>query len=207
MNPLYPTILAVFSVLTPIKAQIRSNGKPTEKVVIRYEKLVASGAFLTPAGWKRAAKLYEQAPPFSPRDEISLMGTGGSVGEYWVRGDKAEVQTKWTDYFGTIDSALRYEPLKTDTHLTMAFYVFHLLYTNKHRDLGPNGETIREVIGPTEWKIEEPLMARWTTIPQALEYVTRMRESTDDPLIRKNADRTIAILKHLGAGCGTASAC
>jgi hypothetical protein len=35
------------------------------------------------------------------------MSTGGSLGENGLEGDQAEVETKWTDYHGTMDSALR----------------------------------------------------------------------------------------------------
>jgi hypothetical protein len=42
------------------------------------------------------------------------MGTGGAVGEDWARDGTAEVETKWTDYYGTIDSALRYKVPDTE---------------------------------------------------------------------------------------------
>jgi hypothetical protein len=50
-------------------------------------------------------------------------------------------------------------------------------------------------------------MARWTTVDRALEYVAMMREKSDNPVIRKNAEMTIAALKKLGKSCGNASAC
>ena len=66
--------------------------------------------------------------------------------------------------------------------------MFRLTYTNKHRDIGKNGETRTEVDGPWEWKIEGPRMARWTTVDTALEYVAIMRQKTDDRVIKRNAD-------------------
>jgi hypothetical protein len=200
MTVVFLTLMAV-TPQTPI-----SNGKPTEKVVIQYERLVEKGEFLTPEGWKVAGKLYEQAAVFPPDGEISLMSTGGAVGEDWLRGDTAEVGTKWTDYFGTIDSALRYRAPHFPVPVTMTTYEFRLIYTNKHRLVGENGG-IREVGGPWEWKIEAPRMARWTTVDRALEYVAMMREKVDNPVIKKNAAMTIAALKKLGKACGDASAC
>jgi hypothetical protein len=185
----------------------KSNGKPTEKVVVQYEKLVGTGAFLTPQGWNRAAKLYVESAAFPPNGEISLMTIGGSLGEMSVNGDRAEVETKWTDYFGTIDSALRYKPPQNEVPVTMTAYQFRLVYTNKHRDIGNNGETLKEVVGPWEWKIVQPRMSRWTTVDRALEYVTMMREKTDDPVIQRNAEKTISALKRLRSACGNASAC
>jgi hypothetical protein len=205
---LHTIVPALFLAAATVAAQTpQSNGKPTEKVVIQYEKFVENGAFLTPEGWKTAGKLYDRSDAF-PRDgTIFLMSTGGSLGEIWVKDSRAEVETKWTDYFGTIDSSLRYEPPKSDIHLAMTAYVFHLVYTNKHRDIGTSGETIREITGPWEWKIEDPQIKRWTTVDRAIAYVSTIRDNTDDPLLKKNADKTIAALRRLKSGCGSASAC
>jgi len=180
----------------------RSNGKPTERVVIQYEKLVAKGAFLTPGGWKKAGNLYSELGVFPRNGKISLMSTGGAVGEISMRGDKAEVETKWTDFFGTIDSALRYEAPKTDVPVTMTVYVFRLVYTNKHRETGKNGEITREESGPWEWKIEQPQITRWATVNRAIEYVRMMRDKTGDPLIKQNANKTLAALKRLEHASG-----
>lgn len=177
-----------------------SNRKPTEKLVVEWERLVASGAFLTPDGWDAAGKLYKHANAFPTTGEISLISTGGLVGENWNREGTAEVETKWDDYYGTIDSSLRYNPPPGPV---MWGGVFRLVYTNKHVETGNRGE----VIGPWDWKIEQPQMSRWSTVKKALEYVTMMREKTDDPIIKQNAGKTILALKHLQAGCGGASAC
>jgi hypothetical protein len=182
----------------------KSNRKPTEKLVVEWERLVASGAFLTPDGWNAAGKLYKQANAFPATGEISLISTGGLVGEDWLRDGSAEVETKWDDYFGTIDSSLRYKAPPVPVVMWGGF--FRLVYTNKHVETGKRGEVISEVTGPWDWKIEQPEMSRWSTVDKALEYVTMMREKTDNPVIRKNADETIVALKRLRP-CRNASAC
>lgn len=192
---------------TPTIAQTpQSHHKATEQVVIQYEKLVANGAFLTPEGWKTAGTLFDRSNAFPRRGTISIMSTGGALGEIWLRDDRAEVETKWTDFFGTIDSRLRYKPPPI-ANVTMTTYVFHLIHTNKHRYVGASGETIREMTGPWTWKIEDPHIAQWTTLNGAIKYVSLMRDKSDDSFIRNNADKTIAALKRLGKGCGSASAC
>jgi hypothetical protein len=50
------------------------------------------------------------------------------------------------------------------------------------------------------------LKERWTTINKALKYVAQMRDSSSDPVIKKNAEKTIKILEAL-KGCGKNSAC
>ena len=208
MNRLHAIIPVLFLPLITVQAQTpQSHGKPTEQVVIQYEKLVAQGAFLSPEGWKMAGRIYNQSGAF-PRDgEISIMSVGGALGENWVHGDRAEVETKWTDYLGTIDSALRYKPPSRDVPVTMTVFVFRLVYTNKHRVVGKNDETVREITGSSEWKIEEPQIRRWTTVNQAIKYVSLMRDKTEDPRIKKNAEKTVASLKRIGNACGSASAC
>jgi hypothetical protein len=193
MNIVRTIVVALLVAPIALTAQApQSNGKPTELVVVEYEKLVADGAFLTPEGWKKAGKLYEQSIAYPPNGEISLMGTGGNLGEDWVKGNEAQVETKWIDYDGTIDSALRFKPPEQDMR---SIFMFRLVYTNKHRDIGSNGETRRELTGPWEWKLAEPQTKRVTTPVRAIEYLALMRDKTDDPLIRKHADKSIAALK------------
>jgi hypothetical protein len=108
---------------------------------------------------------------------------------------------------GTIDSALRIEPPHDEIRSDMSSFVFHLVYTNKHRDIGANGKTIREATGPWEWKIDELPVIRWATVDRAIEYVEQMGNKSDDPIIRTNAANTIAALKRLNPRCGNASAC
>jgi len=208
MKRLHAILSVIFLGVVSVTTQPpKSQGKPTEQVVVHFEKLVANGAFLTPQGWKMAGELFAQWGPF-PRDrKISLMTVGGSLGEIWVRGDQAQVETKWTDDLGTIDSALRFKPSNDEIRSDMTSFVFHLVSTNKHRDIGANGETIREATGPWEWKIDRPLVIRWATVDRAIEYVERMRNHSDDPIVSKNAGEAIAALKRLRPGCGNASAC
>ena len=208
MKRLHAILSVLFLGVVSVTTQApKSQGKPTEQLVVHFEKLVANGAFLTPRGWKMAGELFARWGPFPRDNKIALMTVGGSFGETWVKDDQAQVETKWTDDLGTIDSALRFKPPNDEIRSDMTSFVFHLIYTNKHRDIGAKGETIREVSGPWEWKIDEPLMIRWATVDRAIEYVEQMGNKSDDPIIRTNAARTIAALKRLNPGCGRASAC
>jgi hypothetical protein len=208
MKRLHAIISVIFPGVVPVTTQTpKSQGKPTEQVVVHFEKLVANGAFLTPQGWKMAGELFAQWGPFPRDSKIPLMTVGGSLGEIWVRGDQAQVETKWTDDLGTIDSALRFKPSNDEIRSDMTSFVFHLVYTNQHRDIGAKGETIREATGPWEWKNDELLVIRWAAVDRAIEYVERMRNKSDDPIVSKNAGETITALKRLRPGCGNSSAC
>jgi hypothetical protein len=200
-------LILLAAVMTTAQAP-QSSPKPTEQVVGQYEELVSRGALLTPTGWKAASRFFYESQAFPHNGTIFLTSsaTAAMIGEMWVKGDRADVQTKWTDYFGSIDSSLRYKPESRPAAVVMTVYDFHMIYTNKHRDMAASG-AVTETTGPWEWKLEEPQKVRWTTVARALEYLTRARDTSDDPVIRENAEKTIAALKHLHVGCGTASAC
>jgi hypothetical protein len=173
--------------------------KPTEQLVRRYEKLIAAGDLLTPAGWKRASQLFEKSNPYPPSGEIYVVSTGGAVGEDWVKGDRAQVETKWDDNYGTIDSALRYKPPSPSGRIAMG-QIFPLILT--HAQPGGSGNGAPPTTSLTaEWKFEGDLRIRSTTIPAAIKYVKQMRDRSTDPVIRKNAARTIAALKRLSIPC------
>jgi hypothetical protein len=173
--------------------------KPTESLVRRYEKLIAAGDILTPAGWKRASQLFEKSNPYPPSGEIYVVSTGGAVGEDWVKGDRAQVETKWDDNYGTIDSALRYKPPSPSGRIAMV-QMFSLVLTHAQPDGSVNSTSATESPA-TEWKFEGDLHIRSATIYAAIKYVERMRDRSTDPAIRENADRTIAALKRLTIPC------
>ena len=172
--------------------------KPTESLVRRYEKLIAAGDLLTPAGWKRASQLFEKSSAYPPSGEIYLVSTGGAVGEDWVKGDRAQVETKWDDNYGTIDSALRYKPPSPSGRIAMA-QMFSLVLTHAQPDGSGNSTPLTEPAA--EWKFEGDLHIRSATVYAAIRYVQRMRDRSTDPAIRKNAARTIAALKRLTIPC------
>src|SRR5208282_485885 len=201
-------VLLVSFSLNVTAAMTQVDKKPltaTERLIRRYEKLIASGDLLTPAGWNRASKLFEKSEAYPQDGEISVVSTGGLVGEDWVHGDRAQVDTKWNDYYGTIDSALRLKPPTPSGSIVMA-ETFSLVFVRP-----PSNDAGRTTVAssPTagEWKFEGALRTRSATIPEAIEYVEKMRDQSNDPAIRKNAGRTIAALKRLMRGRSAACAC
>jgi hypothetical protein len=198
--------LIVLVAIIACAAQVpKSQKKPTELVVRRYEKLIADGSLLTPEGWKRASKLFDRSDAYPRNSEIWVVSTGGLVGEDWVKGDRAQVETKWNDDFGTIDSSLRLKPPDASGSIMMG-EIFSLVFIHQPSGTKGTGEA-SETPGLGEWKIEGPIHVRTATVTVAIRYVTEMRDQSADPAIRRNAEKTVAALKRLGHGCGSASAC
>ncbi len=177
--------------------------KPTELVVARYEKLIATGALLTPEGWARASKLFDQQIPYPKDGEILVESTGGLLAEDWVNGDRAQVETKWNDYYGKIDANLKYTPPTPNGGAAMpAAEMFSL-----RKELSGNQVSRTERATGWEWRIEGPLQVRRATVAFAIKYVADMCDKSHDPVVRRNANNTIAALKRVSRGCGNASAC
>lgn len=191
-------MLVLFVGISPVIAQTPLlHGEATVPVIRQYLKLVASGAQLTPEGWKRTGKLFDKWSVYPQDSTIILMSTEGAVGETWETNDRAKVETKWTDYFGTIDAALRYHPPE-DPEVVMTDYIFYLTLINSSSASGQSGQT---------WKIEGPYTKRYATVRRAIAYVIRMRDKSKNSTVRANAQRTIIVLEHLTRSCGRASAC
>jgi len=72
---------------------------------------------------------------------------------------------------------------------------FDLVLTDEHWELKPNGVTGAELTGPPEWRIVGNDKGVWITLDAAIRHVTDKRDNWRDPLIKKNADRTLAELK------------
>jgi hypothetical protein len=110
------------------------------------------------------------------------------------REDAAEVDL---GYFaiGKIDSALRYT--NTPSKYMKTGFAYHLIPVPSYQEMmGPDGKTLIEKrpVGYREWQIQGSLDSQWTTVNTAIRYVLEKRDKAIDPTIKKNADRTLAML-------------
>jgi hypothetical protein len=189
-------LAGLLALVPAIAGSPKKELKPTERLIKQYKKLVAEGALLNPEGWKRASKLFARSDPYPAHGEIQVISTGGLVGEDWAKGDRAQVETKWNDSFGTIDSALRFKAAYEGGSIGMieTFNLVHQL-SGVESDLKAGASPV------TGWKIDETLKSRSATIPMAIKYLERMRDQSTDPIIRRNAARTIRVLQHTTVNC------
>ena len=178
--------------------QVLQYKKSTELAIKRCEKLVAEGFLLTADGWSRASILFDRSDAYPADGEIQLISGPGIIAETQRNGDLAEVGTKWGDYYGTIDSHLRYKPPAPKGRI-MLEESFSLVFLHR-----PPGAAV--TAGSGQRLIKGPLHMRSADIPHAIRYVEGMRDQSNDPVIRRNADKTITALKRF-TGCGSASAC
>jgi hypothetical protein len=177
------------------QSSLGSGSSPTEVVDQLWRKATA-GELLTRQGWNGTSRFFVQDAPF-PGDGIVRI-----VSNYWgiehssVNDKTAEVDGEYWDA-GRIDSSLRYsEAPQTPFYKTNL--VFHLVFSPTHLAMfKSDGKTItgkEDRPGPMEWQIKDAPGVPWTTINTAIRYVLEMRGKTSDPVVMKNADRTLAKL-------------
>ena len=199
LRRIVPALAGLFSLsITACIAQVLQYKRPTEVVVKRYEKLVDQGAFLSPEGWAHASGLFERGSPYPADSEIQVQSFPGLIGEVSRNGNRAQVETKWGDYYGTIDSHLRFKSAAPDGSILMGEFV-SLVFVSEEAPKGSSESG--------EWKIEQAPRVRLASPAAAIKYVEKMRDQSKDPAIRQNAARTLAALKRMTSGCGNASAC
>jgi hypothetical protein len=156
------------------------------------------GDLLTAEGWKKTSRFYVHADPPPEDSSFQVMSNDWTVGPIIVKGESAEVSVGYVAA-GKIDSMLRYTPppkipyMKTEIgyHLTL-IPGYNVVY-------GSDGKTIisQKPSGTRGWQIEGTRGMPWTTVNTAVRYVLEMRQKSVDPVIRKNADETLAKLLKL----------
>lgn len=190
------TLGLLFVLAASVAAQ--SSAEQSVKAVLqRYRKMDADGERLTPRGWYKASAFFiKPSPP--PQHYVVTVMPGEIVGKPLVTGNRAEV---WVEYYaeGRIDSSARFErtlapTLKGPIPSRQQYY---LLLTDSHWEFGRNGEATKEVKGPPEWRIETFESEPRIMIETAIRYLTQLRNKSSDPVIRKNAARSIAALRRL----------
>ncbi len=116
------------------------------------------------------------------------------VGKPHIGGTSAEVWIEYTG-LGQIDSKLRFSWGKQPQGpvFTRGFYM--LVLTDRHWIIhGEHGE-LKEVTGVKEWRIKDFQPELLMTLDTAIRYITEMRDKSEDPVIKNNANSTIAILR------------
>lgn len=204
MKSLLVLALVVASVEVSVLAEApqRPRNSP-EQVLRRYFSMEQDGTLLTRQGLRNAGMLFERPAAESYDGTFCLMGNlsqdlfgpgplRAGEGPLLVKEIRAEIVIM--DCLGTIDQLLRYRSLP-NTGPGKNLRSLKLFLSAKHWERAPDGKTEKEVVGPPEWRIEgRP--SRSASVDAAIIYVTKMSAKTTDPAIKKNALRTLAVLKH-----------
>jgi len=153
---------------------------------------------LTPEGWQGAAGFFTQPlPPPKPGIQVvsNLWGPAGPPRKF-ADYDTVVLVGCW--HWGSIDAALRFAPApKTDDIKEWEGY--SLAFAPRHFWRFVNGKLVEDGTNVLDkrWQFTKPLDMPFTTVNTAIRYVLEKREKTTDPVIRQNADKTLAALLRL----------
>lgn len=184
---------------TQTAERVGSGRSPRDAVTLLW-MMGTRGELLTAEGWEEASRSLFTKPVPQPGNKVILIRSNNwSLPSEKITGDTAEVRIGFGDA-GQIDSALHYTPpRKSDMPKTVMFY--RLIYVRTYRTrrtLYKDGKVEEKKLpGSMEWKIDGSPDQPWTTVNTAIRYVLEVREKTKDPVIKKNADQTLAKLLKL----------
>lgn len=200
----------------PARAQAPSPPRSPKEVLEAYRKLDAEGGRLSAGGWYKASEFFVK-PARPPQQYVLLVVRGERM---WDRPmsvggeDRVRIDVD-CDALGQIDSLGRFTSLvgpslidpsgrpvlrpkppfvRGPASLAMVYY---LVLSDTYWEFGLNQEGPREVKGPPEWRIETFGYEPTVTIETAIRYLTKLLEESNSEVTRKNANKSIAMLRQL----------
>lgn len=197
---------AAIALLVPVEslcAQTRTVAQEFPVDVVRnFMKIETTGGRLTPEGWNKASTFFIRPDSYPDIRHVHvILNDQADYAEEIARSQNwAEVAAGMNEV-GQLDAKLRFEPAPEPTRGIMVkegpSIRFDLVLTDEYWQLEPDGIMSRALKGPPEWKIVNESPNLCITIDAAIRYVKGARAKANDPMIRKNADNTLAALKRL----------
>jgi len=199
---------------SPMSAQSLSLSESPYGVIQAYRSVDAKGERLTDAGWYGAARFFVK-PEHPPQRRVAAVMEGEVIGyEARINGEHAQVSLRCSAV-GQIDPLGRFTSLVAPSLLDLSgrplrrpgtpqihgpapiVREYDLVLTDTHWEFGPSLESLREVKGSPEWRIETFEFEPWITIDVAIRYLTQLRDGPSSALIKRNAETSIAALRRL----------
>jgi hypothetical protein len=173
---------------SPSGSQIR----PPSETLREFCEMDAEGKQLRPDGWYELAAMFVHPREF-PGEASVIVIKDFVVSDAKLTGNKAQLYVEYTE-LGIIDPSFRLEP-PPFTRIMRDLY--SLVLTDTQWVVKPNSVAATEVKGPLKWMIEDPQRTPHITRETAIRYVSDLRDKTHDPLVKKNAIKTLEKLKQL----------
>lgn len=196
-------ILRSLSAGAPLPAQPAGIAKESPSDLAHRFVPLQSG--LLPDQWNELANFFVETPKpqWNKVHIVDVVDMGIDT-----NGDSSYVSIS-TNSLGELDSSLRLSnypsmrlPLVTPS--ASACYGddrfgFRLVLSDKHWEIATDG-TAKEFNGPLAWRVEDTSFEPLISLDTAMRYVRQVRDKTTDPVVKKNAARTLTILKHYKQG-------
>jgi len=191
--PVLFALLMLGTTAATIATSLPDEKSPRE-VVQQLCRLDADGGRFTERGWYRATQFFVRPEPMPSALSLVVMKGDFSIGPAKVHGTEAEVGAEYL-VLGRIDSTLRFVRADDSPEPTKWRYFYTLILSDVHSDFKEDRQTLREVHGPLEWRIKDFQAQPVVSVVAAIRYVEAKR-SSPNPMIRRNAARTLAELSN-----------
>ncbi len=204
---LKPAGMVVFVALCSWAQSSTGQGRSAKQAVELFRKMDSNGERLTTEGWLKVSALFVR-PDLLPRERTLLVVTGETVGQEVVTGNRADVWTECTEW-GTIDAMARFSrvigssgPIKpgepVEGPLNMRQH-YKLVFIDSYWELTRDGGSLslKEVKGDPAWRIESFDPGRLVAMETAIRYLTTLSSKSSNPVIRKNAEESVAAIQGL----------
>lgn len=182
-------------------AQTSACQDPPKEIVETLWRMAARGELLTAKGWTEASTFFTNPGPPPGNKAVRIVSDYYSVNPSSTDGAKATVDVGFL-HAGLIDASLRYTaPAPRPPMVKHDVLAYRLVSGPAYLMMyGPDGKTLlekKEVPGSIVWQIDGPPPAPWLTVNAAIRYVLETRDKTKDPIIKRNANQTLAKLRKL----------
>jgi hypothetical protein len=163
-----------------------------KQVVQELLNLQMSGAVLQSAGWKNVNELFLRYNSRKEAREIEVVSPNYTLEEIPVNQNLARVVLKVNE-IGMISPNLQWRSRIPATPGFGYLLVFGGAFSRNSL------AAARESSQPRAWRIESefPFPVWWFSKATAIRYVTETRDKSNDPAVKANADKTLAILQKL----------
>lgn len=195
-------LLLISAIVPCLGQQPASPQKEPSKVIAEFWDIETTGERLTPEGWNETSRLFIRSALFPGNKTINVIRNGreDAIEETARTGKWAEISVS-TDRLGQIDSLLRYTSSPTRepagvTPLKGPVLTFDLVLTDRQWKLKQDGARGNESVLPPQWLITCGGDTAWVNLDTAIVYVKDIKAKTKDPIIRRNADKTLQRLTH-----------
>jgi hypothetical protein len=170
------TLAALGRLVTPGAPGQGSPEKTAAAVVTDFRRMDAEGMQLIPEGWQAIAAVFTQ-PGSAQLEKMAVLSNEGL--------SYASIADDNTAGVRSLSSVLGWVDVKTG----------RLEVPSGHMWLHDFSLVMTDPSTSPAWKIEGPVPAPCVTVATAIRYVTRLLATTEDAGVRKNAGRTLAVLK------------
>lgn len=187
---------AAFANLTGLlQDRLEPSAEPRQSpaaVLSQFVALETDGKGLSAEGRRELDALLVQ--PATWRTDKIHVARGFVVSNAIFMGAKGILDVEYTA-LGDLDSSLHFSNGVHGGGRVREGYTLAL--SNKYSLPGANGKPAQELIGPSRWKVADSPPEQWITLNTAIRYVTEMRDRAADPVIKTNAEQTLAKLMSL----------